>query len=57
MVHLSVSTQNIQHLLGPQVMEGWSVKEREHVEHNFAVFKQTQEQEEQSHSKKAKGIE
>jgi hypothetical protein len=43
MVHLyttpPVSTENIQHLIGPQVIEGWSAKERERVERNFAVFK------------------
>jgi hypothetical protein len=59
MVHLyttpPVSTENIQHLLGPQVMEGWSAKERKRVERNFAVFKQAQEQEEQRRAKKAKG--
>ena len=49
-----VSTENIQYLLGPQVMEGWSAKERERVERNFAVFKQAQEQEEQLRAKKAK---
>jgi hypothetical protein len=35
-------------------MEGWSAKERERVERNFAVFKQAQEQEEQLRAKKAK---
>jgi hypothetical protein len=59
MVHLyttpPISTENIQHLLGPQVMEGWSAKERKRVERNFAVFKQAQEHEEQRRANKAKG--
>ena len=50
-----VSAENMQHLLGPQVMEGWSVRERKRVERNFAVFKQAQEREEQRRAKKAKG--
>jgi hypothetical protein len=58
MVHLyttpPVSTVNMQHLLGTQVMEGWSAKERQRVERNFAVVKQAQEQEEQRRAK-AKG--
>jgi hypothetical protein len=37
------------------VIEGWSAKERERVERNFAVFKQAQEQEEQRRAKKEKG--
>jgi hypothetical protein len=36
-------------------MEGWSAKERERVERNFAMFKQAQEYEEQRRAKKAKG--
>jgi hypothetical protein len=50
-----VSAENMQHLLGPQVMEGWSATERKRVERNFAVFKQAQEQEEECRAKKAKG--
>ena len=50
-----VSAENMQHLLGPQVMEGWSATERKRVERNFAVFKQAQEREEQRRAKKAKG--
>ena len=53
--HTPVSTENIQHLIGPQGIEGWSAKERERVERNFAVFKQAQEQEEQRRAKKEKG--
>ena len=34
-------------------MEGWSVKERKRVERNFAVFKHSQEQEEERRAKKA----
>jgi hypothetical protein len=48
-------SENMQHLLGPQVMEGWSSTERKRVERNFAVFKQAQEREEQRRAKKAKG--
>lgn len=59
MVHLyttpPVSTENMQHLLGPHVTAGWSATERKRVERNFAVFKQAQEQEEDRRAKKAKG--
>jgi hypothetical protein len=50
-----VSADNIKHLLGNQVMEGWSAKERKREERNFAMFKHAQEHEEQRRAKKAKG--
>jgi hypothetical protein len=59
LVHLyttpPVSADNIKHLLGNQVMKGWSANERKRVQRNFAVFKHAQGHEEQRRAKKAKG--
>ena len=49
-----VSAENIKHILGPQVMEGWTPSERKRVDRNFKVFKRAQVQEEERHAKKTK---
>jgi len=49
-----VSAENIKHMLGPQVMEGWSSSERKRVDRNFKVFKRAQVQEEERRAKKTK---
>jgi len=41
-----VSVENMQHLLGTNIMAGWTSAERDRVEQNFKVFKQDQEKEE-----------
>jgi hypothetical protein len=41
-----VSVDNMQHLLGTNIMAGWTSAERDRVEKNFKVFKQAQEKEE-----------
>lgn len=41
-----VSVENMQHLLGTNIMAGWTSAERDRVEKNFKVFKQAQEKEE-----------
>jgi hypothetical protein len=43
-----VSAQNMQHLLGSNVMEEWTSTDRDRVEKNFKVFKQAQVQEEEA---------
>ena len=49
-----VSAENIKHMLGPQVMEGWTPSERKRVDRNFKVFKRAQVQEEERRAKKTK---
>jgi hypothetical protein len=49
-----VSAENMKHLLGPNVMDGWTSSERKRMECNFKVFKQAQVQEEERRSKKKK---
>ncbi len=46
-----VSAENIKHMLGPQVMEGWTPSERKRVDRNFKVFKRAQVQEEEKNEK------
>ena len=41
-----VSVDNMQHLLGTNIMAGWTSAERDRVEKNFKVFKHAQEKEE-----------
>ena len=58
LVHLyttpPVSAENMQHLLGPNVMDGWTSSERKRVESNFKVFKNAQVQEEERRAKRQK---
>ena len=49
-----VSAENMKHLLGPNVMDGWTSSERKRMERNFKVFKQAQVQEEDRRAKKQK---
>ena len=49
-----VSAENMKHLLGPNVMDGWTSSERKRMQRNFKVFKQAQVQEEERRSKKQK---
>jgi hypothetical protein len=51
-----VSAENIKHMLGPQVMEGWTPSERKRVDRNFKVFKRAQVQEEERRAKKTKSV-
>ena len=47
-----VSADNMKHLLGPNVMHGWTSSERKRMERNFKVFKKAQVQEEERRAKK-----
>jgi pyruvate formate-lyase activating enzyme-like uncharacterized protein len=41
----TVSAENMKHLPGSNVMDGWTSSERKRLERNFKVFKQAQVQE------------